>query len=234
MVTLVDLVRRIKDRARRTYLGRYARLSYSQEGEDLILIDRFASKASGFYVDIGAHHPQRFSNTYLLYQRGWRGINIDPMPGIAAKFQKVRPRDVSLELGIAKEVGQLSYYMFDDPALNGFDKALSLSRDKETPYRIIGEKKIQVRPLKEVLKDYLPPKTSVDVLTIDVEGLDLEVLQSNDWSLYQPTVLIVELRQESLDAAFNDPTVLFLRDKGYSLFACTGRSWFFERKPLAL
>src|SRR5690242_3324544 len=64
--------------------------SYSQEGEDRILHSIFETVADGFYVDIGAHHPKRFSNTYLFYQRGWRGINVDAMPGSMVRFKRVR------------------------------------------------------------------------------------------------------------------------------------------------
>jgi hypothetical protein len=61
---------------------------YSQEGEDLIASRLFPNQSTGFYVDIGAHHPTRFSNTYLLYTKGWRGINIDPLPGSKELFDK--------------------------------------------------------------------------------------------------------------------------------------------------
>lgn len=82
------------------YITRYATKSYAQEGEDLLLRRIFEHKHNGFYVDIGAHHPFRFSNTYLLYKRGWRGINVDAMPGSIKLFAKFRPRDVNLECGV--------------------------------------------------------------------------------------------------------------------------------------
>jgi hypothetical protein len=59
----------------------YLNQSYSQEGEDMVLYRTFETVKEGFYVDVGAHHPDRFSNTYKFYKQGWRGINIDAMPG---------------------------------------------------------------------------------------------------------------------------------------------------------
>src|SRR3954469_4320493 len=80
-----------------------ARIAFSQEGEDLLLARMFEHQSEGFYVDVGAHHPQRFSNTHLLHQRGWRGINIDATPGSMAAFRRARPHDVNLEIAIAAD-----------------------------------------------------------------------------------------------------------------------------------
>jgi hypothetical protein len=76
----------------------WQRSSWSQEGEDLILARIFGDKPDGFYVDVGAHHPKRFSNTYYFYRRGWRGINIDAMPGSMLAFNRLRPSDINIEL----------------------------------------------------------------------------------------------------------------------------------------
>ena len=77
--------------------------AYAQEGEDLILYRIFEQTPPGFYVDIGAHHPCCFSSTYLFYQRGWRGINIDAMPGSMDLFRRIRPRDINLESAISED-----------------------------------------------------------------------------------------------------------------------------------
>ncbi|MFA7355121.1 MAG: SAM-dependent methyltransferase, partial [Sulfurimonadaceae bacterium] len=79
------------------YFDGYALKSYSQEGEDMILRRLFEQQPNGFYVDVGAHHPKRFSNTYFFYKKGWRGINIDAMPNSMELFNKIRPRDINIE-----------------------------------------------------------------------------------------------------------------------------------------
>ncbi|ETD27688.1 hypothetical protein [Helicobacter canis] len=90
-------------RARQRLLGRraYMNPSYSIEGEDRIVRALLWQKHDkGFYVDVGAHHPFRFSNTYLFYTQGWSGINIDATPGSMKAFNKYRPRDINLEVGV--------------------------------------------------------------------------------------------------------------------------------------
>src|SRR5437016_1307579 len=87
------------------------RLSYAQEGEDLVLARILETNtSSGFFVDIGAHHPTRFSNTYYFYRRGWRGINVDALPGTASLFQRMRPRDVTVECGVGVQAGVMTYF----------------------------------------------------------------------------------------------------------------------------
>ena len=78
----------------------WVRHSYSQDGEDMVLRKIFKNQKMGFYVDIGAHHPKRFSNTHLLYKKGWKGINIDATPGSMKLFNQLCPRDTNLELGV--------------------------------------------------------------------------------------------------------------------------------------
>src|SRR5688500_1440642 len=99
---------------------RYASQSFSQEGEDLILRHIFKGKREGFYVDVGAYHPMRFSNTYLFYSMGWRGINIDATPGSMSAFRAVRPRDTNLQLAISDRNETLTLMMFDEPVLSTF------------------------------------------------------------------------------------------------------------------
>ncbi|MDX9799068.1 MAG: hypothetical protein RBT05_09445 [Bacteroidales bacterium] len=87
---------------RKTNFMGFGSISFSQEGEDMLLSKLFELNEKGFFVDIGAHHPIRFSNTYKLYLKGWRGINIDAMPNSMDLFKKYRSEDINLEIPIAK------------------------------------------------------------------------------------------------------------------------------------
>jgi len=199
------------------YCDGYATKSYSQEGEDMILRRIFENRDKGFYVDVGAHHPKRFSNTYYFYKRGWRGINIDARPGCMEDFNKIRPRDINIEAAIAGENRKLTYYMFTDPALNTFDKELSSEYSKQ--YKMIGEKVIATQRLDELLVQNLPAGLKISFMTVDVEGLDLEVLESNDWRLIRPEYLLVECLQSNLDDFKQGRVYDFLSKNGYVLFA---------------
>ena len=154
--------------------------SFSQEGEDLVLRRFLEGRKTGFYVDVGAHHPRRFSNTCYFYETGWQGINIDPSASAIEEFDKARPRDINLCLGIAESPGDLTYYIFDEPALNTFDEALKREREANTSYRVVRKTKVTVDRLDNVLGRKLPKGCAIDFMSVDVEGLDLQVLRSND------------------------------------------------------
>lgn len=209
--------------------GDHSRLSWSQEAEDLVLDKYFRRRASGFYVDVGAHHPVRFSNTRLFYLRGWRGINIDAMPGSMTAFERARPRDINLNIGIAAEAGTLTYYRYDDPALNGFVRGSDTieSTRAQRAYRLLGAEDVKVAPLVSVLERHLPPGQAIDFLSVDVEGLDLTVLRSNDWARFRPECVVVELDGLRLDEALEDECCVFLQGLDYRLYARTGKSAIF-------
>jgi FkbM family methyltransferase len=198
----------------------YANRSYSQEGEDMILRRIFEEQKCGFYVDVGAHHPRRFSNTYFFYKLGWSGINIDAMPGSMRGFSRLRPRDINIECAIGNTKQLARYFVFNEPAFNSFDEKLSRGRNTG-PYHIVQELIIPIRPLREILKEHIPYGQAVDFLTIDVEGMDLEVLLSNDWQAYRPRYILVECFNLSLYKPIEDPIYNFLSAKNYHLFAKT-------------
>lgn len=187
----------------------------------MILQRIFEGKKRGFYVDVGAHHPRRFSNTCLLYRKGWNGINIEPNPDAALAFQKERTKDINLQTGISDSEGALTYYLFTDPALNSFDKELVDWTTQNTKYKVVATKQIAVQRLETVLRKHVPPRVDIDLLSIDVEGLDMSVLRSNDWDTFRPTVVLVESLETSLEEVLVSEVYLFMRDRGYYLYAKT-------------
>lgn len=207
-------------------VDKYARQSYSQEGEDLILENVFAGKRNGFYVDIGAHHPKRFSNTYNFYKRGWSGINVDAMPGSMRLFEKLRPRDINLELAVDLKVGIRPLYIYDEPALNTFDQELLFARERKGIY---SQNKIMIKlqTLSKLLDEWLPKGGHIDFLSIDVEGLDLRVLKSNDWKRFRPFVVLVECL-ESTPKIYEEEVLSFMESVEYEFFAKSFRTIFFR------
>lgn len=207
---------------------RYMVPAYSSEGEDLILKRIFDGKTNGVYIDVGAHHPFRVSNTYLFYKKNWTGINIDPMPGSQAMFNKYRPLDINLEMGVSATKQHLTYYIFNEPALSTFstDKVEEYTQDPQ--YRIIGEKKIETWPLADILDYYLPAGTNIDFLTIDAEGLDMEVLRSNNWHKYRPSYILVESTPFLLENMHNTEMGLYMQEAGYAIFAKTYYTYIFK------
>ncbi len=206
-----------------TVLGRlldlHAVKSYSQEGEELILSRIFAGRNHGFYVDVGAHHPRRFSNTLRFYRAGWNGINIEPSPVAIAAFRRERKRDINLQVGVAEQPGTLCYHMFDEPALNTFDAALVNWRLANTPYRLIGTRDVAVERLDSLLRKHLPPGQTIDFMSVDVEGLDLQVLRSNDWEVFRPTCVLAEALGTTLEEVMRSEVFDLMRRNRYRLFS---------------
>lgn len=202
------------------------RLSYSQEGESLILERLLQDRATGFYVDVGAHHPKRFSNTYGLYKRGWRGVNIDPTPGTKELFEADRPRDTFIATAVSNEESPQDFFMFTESALNTFNKGLAEQYQKD------GCKLVEVRPLASrrlsSVLDECQPDQPIDLMSIDVEGCELGVLQSNDWAKYRPRLLLVEILDFDLSRPGASPVHNFLIERGYALLAKTYNTVFYR------
>ena len=202
------------------YFDGYALKSYSQEGEDMILRRLFEKQANGFYVDVGAHHPMRFSNTYFFYKKGWNGINIDAMPDSMIAFNKIRPKDINIEKPVSDKRQVLTYYAFNEPALNGFSKELTEERtNADNNYHVIFEKDIETSTLEEILDTNLPKNQEIDFLSIDVEGLDFMVLMSNNFEKYKPKVILVEILGSSLKDINNNEISKYLKKHNYSIYA---------------
>lgn len=210
---------------------RYRR-SYAQDGEDVVFLSFYegVKKYRGFYVDVGAHHPVRFSNTLALYRRGWRGINIDPTPGSMRPFRWLRPCDINIEIGVGKELGKATFFCFNEPALNTFDRDTAEMHQKNPKYRIVKTIEVPLLPLSSILDQYLPPRQAIDLLSIDVEGMDLQVLQSNDWDKYTPQFLLVEDIPFFADAPESSAVYRFLRERGYRPVAVMKRSVLYRRE----
>jgi FkbM family methyltransferase len=209
-------------------LDPFVHLAYSQDGEDMILRRLFERQALGFYVDVGAHHPFRFSNTCYFYRRGWRGINIDPNPDAIEAFRRIRPSDSNICVGISDIAGCLSFHLFNEPALNTFDADLAAAHARSPEYRLLETRSIPVRRLDGLLAEHLPPDQRIDFLSIDVEGLDLAVLRSNDWRRFRPRMLLVEAHERTVVAVANDPINLFAVAVGYRLIAKTLNTLIYE------
>ena len=141
-------------------------------------------------------------------------------------FNKYRSRDINIEAAISNKIETLTYYKFNDPALNTFDKDLAQTRIGNK-YKIISEEKIAAIPLKEILSKQ--KIGDIDFMSIDVEGLEMKVLESNDWNVYQPKILLVESIASDLVAIYNTELYKFINNMKYTLFAKTFNTLFFKK-----
>ena len=139
------------------------RKSFSQFGEDLFIADFFANQKEGKYVDLGAFHPMRLSNTYLLHKKGWSGTNIDLNPITIDLFNLARKNDDNICCLIAGKDNLLKDVYFED-----WSAANSLTSNEN----LSEKKKMKTRTFESLIyKDF-------DFLNIDLEGHDYEILQT--------------------------------------------------------
>ena len=194
---------------------------WGQSFEDIIAERLLGSGTkNGVYVDIGAHHPVRYSNTYRFFLKGWSGINIDPLPESKAMFDDFRPKDINLNIGISEQDGNVKYYCFEDPLYNTISSERAQYVASKKLSKIINTKNVRIRTLKSVFEEYLDRYDNrIDFLNIDVETLEYSVVKSNDWEKYRPLVIAMESLSstEDLLLSYDDPAVKYLIDNDYKV-----------------
>ncbi len=203
---------------------------YSQFGEDGVLGWLFTGRQNGFYVDVGCHHPFRFSNTAMLHaEHNWHGINIDVDERATEMFRQARPNDINITMGIAGEAGRRTVTIFDEGAINSFDEASASHPAWAHIARV--KREVEVRPLGALLHDIVPKGQAITLLNIDAEGLDAEILRSNDWDAFRPEAITVEVH----DFDPNDPTAnetfRFLHQQNYRLISHVAVTSIYHRLP---
>lgn len=171
--------------------------SYSQSGEDIIIDGLLGNKKIGFYIEVGAYDPERFSNTNRFYQRGWKGITIEPNVVRHKKFLYSRSRDVNLNIGISNKSSVLTYYDFIPDTVSTFSES-DVENNLKLGYVLKSKCSVKTQKLSEVIKKYSHGEV-VDFFSIDTEGFDLEVLKSNNWNKCRPKVVCVEKRGTEVD-----------------------------------
>jgi len=211
------------------------RKSFSQSGEDMIIdyIFRTIGVNQPSYIDIGAHHPERLSNTAYFYENGSSGINIEPDPMLFEAFGKLRKRDINLNIGVGENSATLDFYCLSASALNTFSKEEAERMCGKYGYEVTRVIPIQVRTLKDIInseaKGVFP-----DFLTLDVEGLDDMILSQVDFENNGPKVICVETIsfEEDGTGVKNDEMVEFLKSKGYLMYADTYINSIFVKEHL--
>lgn len=204
--------------------NRFRKFSYSQTGEDLIVDFIFQNRGIALpsYIDIGAYQPEFLSNTNLFYKKGCRGINIEPNPDNIGLFYKKRPHDTNLNFGIGIKEEELAYFNMNISTMNTFDAKGAEELVQKHGFSIVSKTAIPVKPLRYVIETY-NSGVFPDFLSLDVEGLDLDILQSIDYAHNYPKVICVETIEYTNDGTGGKNTVLieFLKSNGYYVYADT-------------
>ena len=214
----------------------FRKTSYSQCGEDLIIRVIFSSVLKKYrptYLDIGAYHPFKFSNTYLFYKFGSRGINIEPNPTSFESLRKYRSKDVNLNIGVGEKSAVMDYYRMASSALNTFSPSEAQRMNTEEGIKILGTLQVQVKTISEVLEES-GFNEFPDFLSLDVEGNDLDLLQTINYQESSPNVICVETVQfsQGTNAKKNLNIISFLEQNGYYHYADTMINSIFVKRAL--
>jgi len=201
---------------RLTFFKKINKNFYSQFGEDKIL-DELISKefVNGFYVDVGCFHPKKYSNTYMLFKRGWFGVNIDMEKDKIESFNLARPHDYNFFGAISDKIEKVKIYRNQK-----FGVSSSINEDFINKEDIIDENFIHTTTLNDVLENSIFKDKKIDFLNIDTEGNDLKVLKSLDFVIYNPSIIIIETHLKKIDEIINSEIYLFLINHKYIL-----KSW---------
>jgi FkbM family methyltransferase len=208
---------------------RAMRVSYSQFGEDLVVRTHFAEafdNSIGRFIDVGAFHPFKYSNTMLLSQLGWRGINIDCDPVKIARFEKLRPRDQNICAAVGEVPRNMVYLEYSSEGLTN----RIVDSSEKTLLSGIGEKPLKVSPIRvttltQVIEQSAFRGQHFHYLNVDCEGQDLSVLKGLDFSRYSPDLITVE----AFTRTARPELTAFLADLGYELTDIVHLTLFFKK-----
>ena len=197
---------------------------FSFSGVDVIIENIFRKKNNGIYIDVGCQHPIKNNNTYLLYKKGWNGLNIDLDKDNIDLFNVARPNDQNINVAISNKIGETDLYFYHKKSpINTIDK--KTSDYQKAPISEI--KKIKTNTLTNIIKNSKYKNSKIDLLSIDVEGHEREVLEGFDFNICRPDVIVIEyldlsakkieVKNLNIDNLFKTDLYKFLTSKNYIL-----------------
>jgi FkbM family methyltransferase len=210
----------------------FGQVQYSQFGEDVVIWQWLQNlgklNPDGFYVDVGAHHPRRMSNTKLLNKyMNWRGINIEPSRELWQEFEKERPDDINLNIACGSENTEMEMTIFSHQAVNSLDARMVAQHVAGETFDVVRTETVQVRILNEVLEEHVPPNREIGMISIDAEGFDFRILQSLDLQRWKPFLLCVEDHHFDCHEPHKSEIFTHMFNAGYRLRAVVAASLIF-------
>ena len=181
---------------KKIYYEKYSKKSYSLSNVDLVIERIFKKKNKGIFIDVGCNHPIKYNNTYLLYKKGWSGINIDLDMESINQFNKLRKRDINIQTLITSydnEEKDLFFY-HDRSAINTISKDLANSRKNQ--YKDI--RKLKGKSLNTIIENSKFKNSKIDLLSIDIENYEYEALKNFNFQKYDIDMIVTEITDTSI------------------------------------
>ena len=210
---------------------------FSFSGVDIIIENIFKFKKKGIYIDVGCQHPIRNNNTFLLHKKGWSGINIDLDKDNIDLFNTSRPTDTNINVAVSDKVGEVDLFFYHKKSpINTIDKKTSEFQKA----KVSSIKKIQTNTLNNIISSSKFNDKSFDLLSVDVEGHELNVFKGFDFDKYSPNVIVaeyldlnvkrLEIKNLSIENIINSELYNYLTSKDYILVNCIYSDLIFIKK----
>ena len=229
---------------KKLYYEKYTKKSYSISNVDLIIDRMFSKVEKGVFIDLGCNHPIKFNNTYLLYKRGWRGINIDLDKESIDEFNKIRDKDYNVQSLISTNIGEEKeiYYYHSRSAINTLSKELLEHRNtKKNSIKILKE---TTNTLENIIEKSPFKNHKINLLSIDIENHEYEALKNFNFAKFRIDVIVIEihdLRQkkleiynQSLDFVVNSKIYKLLTNNSYKLVNWVNSDFVFVQEDFNL
>lgn len=203
-------------------------ISYAQNFEDVMLERVFKEQSTGFYIDVGAWDDATDSVTKHFYEKGWNGINVEPLPVYFAKHQQSRKRDINLNIALLDKPGnRILYEISGTTGLSTFDA--NYAEDHRSKGCQVEQRQVEVSTLEAICNEYAKD-TQIDFLKVDTEGTELQVLQGGNWARFRPRVLIIEATLPGSSTTAHSKWEFFILEQGYIFAYFDGLNRFYVRQ----
>ncbi len=209
----------------------FPKKTYSMYGEDLVVNNFFKNKSLGYYVDVGCYHPIDGNNTFLLFKKGWKGVNIDINELSIELFQKARKKDLNINTAVSNKSAKVKlYFRKKMNMLNTIDKQFA----KKSFKKGYSTTTVKSNSLNSILENSKYKNKRIDFLNIDIEGNELKALKSLNFKKYKPKLICVEIhnKKTSKDSEtyyLKNPIYKLLYSKGYRVMWKNGFSFILKK-----
>ena len=229
---------------KKIYYEKYTNKSYSISNVDLIINRMFSKIKNGIYVDVGCNHPIKYNNTYLLYKRGWRGINIDLDKKSIDEFNLIRNKDYNIQALISSEenINKEIYFYHERSAINTVSKDLIDYRNsKNEDFQI---KKQLTSTLNKIIEDSPFKDKKINLISIDIEDHEYEALKNFNFNKYKIDCIVseihdynqekLEIYNQNIESIINNKLYNMLIKNNYKLINWVNSDLIFVRKDFKL
>ena len=216
------------------------RQSFAQSGEDMIIsyILHFLQKPMSevTYLDLGANHAKELSNTYYFYQMGAKGVLLEANPELIPELEQVRPRDIVLNraISLSQKEEEIPFYVLNGDGLSTIDYEEAKQACRQNPdLKITATYQIKTIRIQEILETYFP--LELTILSIDLEGIEEEILEQIDFETYKPWIIVLENIPYRPILSIDEREYKgrsFLEQRGYTEYAFTGINSIFLRRDV--